>query len=83
MFKKKLEDRKLEGRVAELEQTVRRLEAERYLPYRLEFIREEVDRYLEERVKVIVRSETKKDKKYYYGQFVDSITNKILGEEEE
>lgn len=77
MFKKKLEDR-----VAELEQTVCILKAERYLPYQRQFIRDVVDRYLEERVITIVRSETKKDKKYYYGQFVDSITNKILGEEE-
>ena len=77
MFKKKLEDR-----VAELEQTVRNLETEVYHPYQREFIRDEVDRYLEERVMTIVRSETKKDEKYYYGQFVDSITNKILGKEE-
>lgn len=73
--------KRLEDRVAELEQTVRNLETELYLPYQREYIREQVELYLEERVMTIVRSETKKDKKYYYGQFVDTITNKILGEE--
>lgn len=44
-------------------------------------VREEVERYLRENVQVQVRSEMKKDERYWYGKFIKRLESTLYGDE--